>query len=140
MAATIAEIREGLRANLSAVFTPDVTTSAYQLEQFFPPCIMVMGPDQMSYDRAMASGLDEITMLVQAFGGPTLQGAQTNLDEWVSRGPLSVKNAIEVDRTLGGKVLDLQVTGMGSYRFNKFADGTVLLGCEWSIRVLNQGA
>jgi hypothetical protein len=140
MAATIKEIREGLAANLAAVFQPDVTTSAYQLEQFMPPTIMVMGPDQVSYDRAMASGLDEITMLVQGFGGPMLQGAQNNLDEWVSRGPLSVKNAIETDRTLGGKVMDLQVASMSSYRFNKFADGTVLLGCEWSIRVFNRGA
>ncbi len=141
MAATLAEIRQGLANNLDAVFGNTVQTSAYQLEQLMPPTIMVMGPDQVMYDRAFQRGMDEFIILIQGFGGTMLQGAQVVMDEWIaSTGSLSVKGAIEADRSLGGKVFDLQVMTMSSYRLFKFADGTVLLGCEFTVRVLNSGA
>ncbi len=140
-AATLAEIRQGIADNLDDVFGTTVQTSAYQLEQLMPPTIMVMGPDQVMYDRAMGMGMDEFIILIQGFGGTMLQGAQVVMDEWISAtGTLSVKRAIESDKTLGGKVFDLQVMTMSSYRLFKFADGTVLLGCEWTTRVLNMGA
>ncbi len=140
MAATLAEIREGIAANLAAVFSPDVTTSAYQLEQFMPPVLYVSGPDHVTYDQAAARGLDEWIINLEGFGGPMLQGAQVVLDGWISpSGTGSVKAAIEADRTLGGKVMDTHVMAVSSYRFTKFADGTALLGAEWQIRVLNQG-
>lgn len=140
MSATLAEIRQAIADNLDAVYGATVQTSAYQLEQIMPPTIMVMGPDQVMFDRAMAVGMDEYIILVQGFGGTMLQGAQVVMDEWIGRGPLSVKSAIEADTTLGGKVFDLQVVAMSSYRLFRFADGTVLLGCEWQTRVLNSGA
>jgi hypothetical protein len=142
MAATLQEIREGLAANMAAVYTPDVTTSAYTLEQFVPPVIQVIGLDNVNYDMAFGRGVDEWHITIQGLVGPTLdQAAQARLDGWLTgHGATSVKVAIEADRTLGGKVYDTEVMSAGNYRQIKLTDGTVLLGCEWNVRVLNRGA
>lgn len=140
MAATLTQIRAGLAANLSASLT-DVTIKAYQLEQFMPPTIMVMGPDHVTYDQAAARGLDEWIINIEGYGGFMFQAAQDTLDSWITpTGTQSVKLAIESDRTLGGIVMDTHVMAVSAYRMTKFADGTALLGAEWQVRVLNRGA
>lgn len=141
MAATVAEIRAGIAANLAAVFEPNVTVSAYMLDPVLPPVLQVMGMDSVSYDSSSHRGLDTWTFHLQGLGGPMSQGAQMVLDDWLNpTGALSVKAAVEAGRTLGGKVQDCWVIGASDYRLNKLSDATVLLGCEWQIRVLNVGA
>ncbi len=142
MGATLAEIREQIAANLDAAYGMTVQTSAYQLEQITPPTLQVLGLDSVNYDTAFGRGVDDWTITLQGMVGPTLdRGAQAILDGWLNgSGSLSVKAAVEADRTLGGKVFDSEVMSAGNYRQIKLTDGTVLLGCEWQIRVLNRGA
>ena len=140
-AATLAEIREGLAAALFDAYGDTVQTNAYELLSLHPPTLHVVGIQRVMYDEAAASGLDEWTLTIQGLAGPTFdQGAQVTLDKWLDRGAMSVKNALEADRTLGGKVMDLAVTEAGSYRRIKLEDGTMLPSCEWTVRVLNRGA
>lgn len=141
-AATIAEIRQGIADNLADAFGADVQTSAYELEQVFPPSIMVVAVDRVNFDEAGIRGLDEITLTLRGFGGQLInRGAQVVLDSWLNTsGATSVKAAVESDRTLGGKVEDTVVIDAGNYRRFKLEDATVLLGVEWSVRVLNRGA
>lgn len=141
MATTLAEIREALAANLAAAFGGDVQTSPYDLETITPPTLQVL-MESVDYDVAGARGIDEWTLRIQGFGGPLVsRGAQVVLDGWLDpAGGSCVKAAIEADRSLGGKVQDCVVDEAGSYRRYKFEDGTVLLGCEWKVRVLNRGA
>lgn len=141
MAATIAEIREGIADNLADTFGPNVQTSPYELEAVYGPTLMVMSVDRIDFDQAGVRGLDYIDLTLRGHAGVILQAAQTTLDTWLSpTGSTSVKASLEADRTLGNKVEDLTVEDAGNYRRYKLEDATVLLGVEWSIRVLNRGA
>lgn len=139
--ATMAEIRAGLLANLDAVYGSTVQTSAYMLSNPTPPTIQVMGSDSVEYDQTMARGLDYWHLIVQGFVGAVADvGAQTNLDLWIApSGVLSVKAAIQADRTLGGKVHDLTVDTCSGYRVYQLDAGGAVLGAEWTVLVLNAG-
>lgn len=142
-AATLAQIREGLRVRLATI--PNVQTSAYMLGQVTPPTLQVMGPDEVQYDLAFHRGLDQWTLIVQGFVGAVADvGAQTNLDLWLApSGSLSVKAAIEGDRSaagaLGGLVQDLTVTTSSGYRIYQLDNSGPVLGAEWTVSVLNTG-
>lgn len=138
-AASLEDIRAGIAANLSATFSPSVNISPYQLETVMPPLIEVVGLLDTNYDLAAASGVDELMIAVDGFPGPISRGAQIVMDTWLARGATSVKNAIETDRTLGGIVHDCFVMSASGQKPQKNTDGTVLLNCEWRVRVLNKG-
>src|SRR5690348_11943650 len=110
MAATPAQMRAGIAANLAAVFT-NVQVSAYRLDTPSDQCLQVIGTDEVEYDQLMQRGLDNWTFQVQALAGsPVSQNAQELLDTWKEpSGSNSVKAAIESDRSLGGLVQDLTV-------------------------------
>src|SRR3954471_19582033 len=129
-AATVEEIRAGIAANLTAVYGQSVNVQPYQQEAVFPPLIEVVGVTDITYDMLAGNGLDDITMMVQGFPGLINQGAQILMDTWLGRGTGSVKNAIEVDRTLGGKIQNLTVTSASGQKPMKNTDGTFLLNCE----------
>lgn len=133
--ATLAQIREGLRANLASI--SDVQVSAYLLSQPTPPCIEI-APASVEYDLAMQRGADRWTIVVRAATGLTTdRGAQVNLDELLApTGARSVKTAIEADSTLGGVVDDLRVTTMRAYRAIPRESGGPLLGAEWDVTVI----
>lgn len=149
-AATLAEIRAGLETRLATI--PEVTTSAYMLEN--PPglTLQVMGPDRVEYDKAAQRGHDNWTFIVQGFSGsPESRAAQTNLDAWLdASGPNSVKAALEGDRgqgqapgvpggALGGLVDDIWVFESTGYQEYHFKSGVVMLGAHWSMLILNSG-
>lgn len=140
MGATLAQIREGLAANLATL--DDVQVSPYMLDSPTPPTLQVMGPDQVTYDLAMRGGLDEWTMIVQGFaGGATDKGAQILLDEWISAvGAKSVKAALESDITLGGLIPGLNVQNASGYRIYQLENRAAALGCEWQVTVYNPGS
>ncbi len=140
MSATLAEIRAGLATNLAGIGN-DLQVSAYMLDNPSPPTIQVMGLEEIEYDQAMARGLDEITIIVQAFAGtPVDRAAQTLLDTWQTGfGGTSVKAAIESDRTLGGIVEDLQVVRSSGDRIYNLPDRSESRGCEFFVRILNTG-
>jgi hypothetical protein len=134
--ATITQIREGLAANLAALAGFQV--SAYMLANPTPPAVQII-PGEVTYDLAMHRGLDEITMLVQAFVALSSDiGAQKRLDALLDpTGSNSLKTVVESDRTLGGIVGGLQVTNVTGYRTAQGANGPILL-CEWSVTVQAQ--
>src|SRR3989304_8197476 len=107
--ATVAEIREGLRANLATITGCQV--SAYMLSQPTTPCLYVV-PGDIEFDQAMQRGMDRWTFRVVALAGLASDiGAQKKLDEFLApSGATSVKAAGEADRTLGGVVDALRVT------------------------------
>lgn len=134
MAATMAEIRAGLVTNLSAV--SGVQWSPYLLSSPTPPAGHVI-PSEIAYDRTMHRGMDEVRMTVQAFVALGLdRAAQMALDELLApSGSRSVKTALEADRTLGGKVQDVWVSGMTGYTLVTIPDRGQMLSAEWTVIV-----
>lgn len=137
---TLAAIRDGLRANLASI--PGVQVSAYVLSNPVLPVVWIRpASDAVDYHRAMGNGLDEWSMLVQAYvGTPSDLGAQKKLDELLaSSGSSSVKAAIESDKTLNGAASDLIVDSCTGYLEYARPDGSTALGAEWNVRVFQPG-
>jgi len=137
MTATIAEIREGLAANLQAVFS-DRQVSAYMLAAPSPPAIDII-PDGITYDTAMQRGLDELHFIIRALVPATSDiGQQQNLDLMFDpHSPTSVKAAVEADRTLGGIVSSLRVEDVSAYKYAVPESGPPAFAVEFSVLVLN---
>jgi hypothetical protein len=112
--------------------------SPYRLSDPSPPCAMVMGPGEISYDKAMQRGHDDWEIVVMAFVELTDDGsAQSLLDEFIAaEGKSSFKAVLETgDRTLGGVCDDLQVRTFSGYGLYQ-TEGRSLLGGEWTIRII----
>lgn len=129
---TVSDIRAGLAANLATITNTQVT--AYILANPMPPAIMV-APGETQYDQAFNRGHDLWTFTVQVLVGAAAdQGAQATLDAYLApSGSGSIKTAIESDQTLGGKVLNLQVTQCSGYRL--YGDNPPVLGAEWTVQI-----
>jgi hypothetical protein len=131
--ATIAEIRTGLKTNLATIVglrTTDIVPDVLN-----PPVAIVM-PQGITYDEAFRRGLATYTFTVMVIvGRASERSAQTTLDQYVAQtGSTSVKAAIEVDKTLGGKAFDTRVTNMRSY--GSTTQGDVLyLAAEFTVLV-----
>lgn len=133
--ATLANVRAGMAANLSAL--NGIQVSAYVLASPSLPVIWVRpAPDiGITYHQAMRNGLEEWSMLVQAYVADTLDiGAQKALDNLIA-GSTSVRAALEADKTLGGAAQDLMVESCSGYRQYGKPDGTTAHGAEWSVLV-----
>ena len=133
----VTDIREGIAANLVAV--KGLQVSAYMLSRPTPPSAHVI-PAEVSYDETMRRGMDDYILTVQVFVAYVADvAAQQRLDGFLaSSGATSVKAAIESDRTLGGKVDDLRVTGASGYQVFTL-DTAQYLGVEFRIEVLATG-
>lgn len=120
MAVTISEIRDGLATRLATI--TGLRHSADIPDNPNPP-IAVVGPNTVSYDTAFQGGLTTYTFVVTVIVARVSERqAQGRLDAYASTsGTQSIKEAIEGDRTLGGKVADVRVTEMTNV-------GAVLLG------------
>jgi hypothetical protein len=139
--ATFDQVRQGLAANLRTLrFSSGVqpNVSAYMITNPIPPGLQVF-PGPLTYDLAMRRGVDQPTWVVQAYVAFTTDlGSQTLLDELCAPvGPSSVKTAVESDRTLGGAVSTLQVTGMSGYRVANTESGGLVVA-EWDVTVWAQ--
>jgi hypothetical protein len=134
--ATMAQIREGLAANLEAI--SGIQVSAYMLASPTPPALHVI-PSEIAYDRAGSRGLDLVQMTVQAFValGSDI-GAQVALDELLApSGARSVKAALEASPTLGGAVQDVWVSAMSGYNVVTIPDRGQMLSADWTVQVLS---
>lgn len=131
--ASLAEIREGLAANLATIGGFQV--SAYALGNPTPPSAEIV-PARIEYDHAGSRGLDVYVVTVRVFVGLASDvGAQKQLDEFLDKdGTSSVKEAIESDPTLGGVVDDLSVKSSSGYRVFE-AGGRPVLGAEWDVEL-----
>ena len=120
MAVTISEIRDGLATRLATITglrqSPDLPDNPN-------PPIAVVGPNTVAYDTAFQGGLTTYTFVITVIVARVSERqAQARLDAYASTsGNQSIKEAIEGDRTLGGKVADVRVTEMSNV-------GAVLLG------------
>jgi hypothetical protein len=134
----IGAIREGLAANLAVIKGWQV--SAYVLMSPTYPCIQVF-PAPATYDLAMVRGLDSLPFTIQALAGAfTDQAAQMNLDQLLAPyGAMSVKQAVESDRTLGGAAEALQVTDSTGY-MQLVSGGSPTLMASWTVQILAKGA
>jgi hypothetical protein len=138
--ADLADIRDGIRANIAAKF-PDVQCTGYNITNALAPAFEVE-LDRIIYDRAMSRGLDEWFFTIRGFAASgTDKASQIKLDPWLSStGAESVKAALESDRTLGGKVSDAHVVGMAKMAvFSPVGGSTSMFGAEWTLRVLAAG-
>ena len=133
----MAEIREGIAANLAGLKSQGFQVSAYVLASPTPPALHVM-PGEIQYDRASQRGLDDIEMKVQAFVAlANDRGSQERLDALIApTGDMSVKTLIESDRKLGDTVDHVHVTDCSGYQVAVREGGGPVLMVEWTVAVM----
>ena len=112
--ASITDIRAGLATRLGTISGLRTTT---ETPDTISPPIAIVNVSNVNYDRTFQRGLDEYNFVVTVIVGRVGErSAQRLLDSYVSStGASSVKLAIELDRTLGGKCDSLRVTDMRNY-------------------------
>jgi hypothetical protein len=112
--ASITDIRAGLATALAAV--PGLRTTTETPDTISPP-VSIINVGNVNYDTAGSRGLDEYNFILTVIVGRVGErSAQRLLDSYVTpAGASSVKLAIELDRTLGGKCDSLRVTDMRNY-------------------------
>lgn len=133
MAVSIADLRNGLATNLQTITGLRVTSTVP--DQVNPP-IAIISLDKINYQRAFARGLTEylfkITVIVSR---QSERNAQQNLDQYVaSDGTYSVLNALETDRSLGGKAADSTMVSLDAYGSVVIGE-TTYLSAEFSVQV-----
>jgi hypothetical protein len=112
--ASITDLRAGLATNLGTITGLRTTT---ETPDTISPPIAIINVQNVNYDRAFQRGLDEYNFVITVIVGRVGErSAQRLLDSYVSPvAPSSVKLAIELDKTLGGKCDTLRVTDMRNY-------------------------
>lgn len=114
--ASISDLRRGIGTNLATI--SGLRVDSLIRDQINPP-VAVVEPDTnpVRFDVAMNRGLDEFRFTVQVIvGRADERSAQNALDAFCAgNGSKSVKQAIELDRTLGGVANDCRVTEISSY-------------------------
>ncbi len=128
------QIKDGIVSNLKGIGGLQVLD--YVSSNMTPPSADVRrGP--VEYDQAMDGGVHRPTMLVRVYvATATDRGAQVKLDSYLDPdGSESVKAAIESDRTLGGTVDDLHVTGATGAQTYALEGIATMLGSEWTVEV-----
>ncbi len=136
MAATLAQMRAGLKTRLATISGVQTYASRPAVPNL--PCLFPGGVSNVIYHSAMGNGLAEWTFSVWALvsdAKPTEQ-AQADLDLYLdSTGTSSVRVAIEGDGTLGGVVDDCVVDSSNGEAIYVTEQGSYY-GAEFSIRVL----
>lgn len=112
--ASITDLRLGLATALANVSGLRTTT---ETPDTISPPVAIINVGNVNYDRAGTRGLDEYNFVLTVIVGRVGErSAQRLLDSYVTpAGSSSVKLAIELDRTLGGKCDSLRVTDMRNY-------------------------
>ncbi len=112
--ASITDLRAGLATRLGTISGLRTTT---ETPDTISPPISIINLANVNYDKTFARGLDEYNFVITVIVGRVGErSAQRLLDSYVSPvSPSSVKLAIELDKTLGGKCDTLRVTDMRNY-------------------------
>lgn len=112
--ASITDLRLGLATSIGAISGLRTTT---ETPDTISPPVAIINVANVVYDRAGSRGLDEYNFVITVIVGRVGErSAQRLLDSYVTpAGASSVKLAIELDRTLGGKCDSLRVTDMRNY-------------------------
>lgn len=131
----LVDVRQALA--VAAAVVPGLTATphapdAFEVPHFYP------GESEINFDETFGGGVDEIvvTCYVVTSAGDDKDG-QALLDKYLGRGDLSIKKALEVDRTLGGVAMDLRVRRVQGYR--KYGTGTdTFYGAQIVVYVIGQ--
>lgn len=126
------QVRDGLKTRLQTI----TGLRAYDLipDTVFPPCAVV-GQLDFTFDIDNARGLDQaqvdVLVIVQRFSE---RAGQDKLDAYLAgSGSTSIKAAIEGDRTLGGTVNTLRVTGAEAGTYD--SQGVTFLSYRYRITI-----
>lgn len=131
--ASITDIRTAIATNLATI--SGLRTSAEMPDNPNPP-IGIVSLDSVDYDQVYAKGLVTYNFTVTVIVGRSAERtAQRLLDTYISTGEKSVKNAIESDKSLGGKAYDLRVTSLNSVGSIQLND-TTYLAADFSVAVI----
>jgi hypothetical protein len=131
--ASISDIRAGIATNLATI--TGLQTSAEIPDNPSPP-IAIVSLDSVNYDKAYAKGLVEYNFTVTVIVGRSAEKhAQRALDGYISTGQNSIKNAIELDKSLGGKAYDCRVTSLNSIGSIQLNDNTYL-AADFTVTVI----
>jgi hypothetical protein len=106
-------------------------TFAFALDSPLTPfAVALPGPNPVDYDTTMDGADDFFLLLKVAVGAEISRSAQTQLLGYMDRsGSTSIRAAVYGDKTLGGTVSDLKVTGWQNYGDVEWA-GVVYFGSE----------
>jgi len=123
--ALISDLRAGIATNLATI--SGLRTAATIPENVNPP-FAIVAPSSMTYHASMRNGMTTYSFTVTlVVARADARSAQNALDAFCSStGSSSIRNAIESDRTLGGKAFDCVVTQMRNYGQMVIGDNTYL--------------
>ena len=131
--ASISDIRAGIAANLATITG---LRSAAEIPDNPNPPVAIVSLDSVNYDKAYAKGLVEYNFTVTVIVGRSAERiAQRTLDTYISTGANSIKNAIELDKSLGGKAYDCRVASLNSIGSIQLNDNTYL-AADFTVTVL----
>lgn len=133
---TLGEIRDGIAANLATI--SGLRASSFAPDQINPPIAVVM-PDKIRYDSAFGRGMDSYEFTILVFvGRQDERSAQSRLDDYCNpTGALSIKTAIESDKTLAAAAMDTRVVEMTGITPVIVGD-TTYLTASFSVAVIAQ--
>jgi hypothetical protein len=133
----IKAVRKGLQA--AAAVIPDLQGYSYGQGALSIPAFFVADLE-LDFGSALEVGMDVATFNCRALVSKVDElGGQELLDELMSRtGDMSVKAALEADRTLGGACVELFVSKVVGPRVFR-QDLTDYLGAQWAVQVTGRG-
>jgi len=146
----ISPIRDAIADAARTVVLPTgvakLTATGYVPDAITEPHFFV-GEVEVTYDRAMGRGLDQLDLTCRALvGRQDDRASQKILDALLSgSGPASLKAAIEAARgapgqmALGGLADDMHVMRVQGYRWYEH-QGTTYVGAELAIKVIGSGS
>lgn len=130
---SITLIREALAKNLGTI--RGLRTSAEMPDNPNPP-IAIVSLESVDYDKSFAKGMTNYNFTVTVIVGRSVERiSQRQLDEYISTGEMSVKNAVESDKSLGGNAYDCRVTSLNSVGSIQLND-TTYLAADFSVAVI----
>jgi hypothetical protein len=146
----ISAVRDAIADAARTVVLPNgiaaLTCTGYVPDAVNAPCFFV-GEVEITYDRAMARRLDELSFTCRVLAGRADdRSSQRTIDALLSgAGPASLKQAIEAARgapgeyALGGLADDLHLQRVQGYRWFEHA-GSTYIGAELVIKVIGDGS
>jgi hypothetical protein len=130
--ASVSEIRTAIAQAMGSI--NGLRTSAFVPDAPRPPIAVVM-PDRIEYDLNARRGADRFLFTITVLASRADdRAAQQNLDQYLV-GSKSIKDAIESDRTLGGKANTCRVTQMQNYAAIPVGE-TTYLSAQFVVEVI----
>lgn len=127
----------GLRDNASTI--PELRCFEYVPDSITPPTFYPVEVE-IDYDRAFNRGMDELTVRCHLLvSSASDRSGQRLLKGYLAgSGPMSLKAALQTDRTLNGACDDLRVRRVAGYRLYQVGT-TTFYGAELDIHIIGEG-